>query len=340
MSYLLSFLVPIIGFWSLASEGLASYSLLIFGFLILGIVDLLVGQKTQNKLKAEQEQLAKSKFHKRLLRIMVPVQYTAVLFYFAQLGSEPNLETLIGRTLTLGTLCGVIGINVAHELGHKPNRIDQFCAKALLLTSFYMHFIIEHNRGHHKDVGKAGEPGSANKGESLYAFYFRALRDVFSHAWILERNRLQNKKQRIFSFDNEMLRYLLIQILYAIVLISIFGFKSFLFYFIAAFTGILLLEAINYIEHYGLKRKLIKENIYELVKEEHSWNSNHWFSRMILFELPLHPDHHLNAFKPYQTLNSSSKAPQMPLGYPLMILMALFPPIWFRVMDNRIPENN
>jgi len=104
----------------------------------------------------------------------------------------------------------------------------------------------------------------------------------------------------------------------------------------AAISGILLLETVNYIEHYGLLRKLKENGKYEKVQHQHSWNSDHILGRIFLFELSRHSDHHYKASKHYQILNSLPDSPQMPTGYPGMMLLALVPPLWVRFMGGKL----
>lgn len=112
-----------------------------------------------------------------------------------------------------------------------------------------------------------------------------------------------------------------------------------LFAFITASTfGIILLETVNYIEHYSLLRKKNTNGRYERVKRTHSWNSNHRVGQVLLFNLSRHSDHHYNGAKHYQLLKTLPESPQMPTGYPGMILLSLFPPLWFWVMNNRLSK--
>lgn len=115
-----------------------------------------------------------------------------------------------------------------------------------------------------------------------------------------------------------------------------FGTMSALLFVLAAFMGGLLLETVNYIEHYGLSRNPTTEEQYERVQPHHSWNSNHIIGRLMLFELSRHSDHHYLASRKYQILRSFDNAPQMPTGYPGMILLSLFPPLWFKIMHQQI----
>ena len=108
----------------------------------------------------------------------------------------------------------------------------------------------------------------------------------------------------------------------------------------AATIGFLLLETVNYIEHYGLERKLGSSGQYERAMPQHSWNSNHILGRLMLFELSRHSDHHYLASRKYQILRNHEEAPQMPTGYPGMMILSLFPPIWFRIMNRKIDRLN
>ncbi len=246
-----------------------------------------------------------------------------------------DLLTRVGRITAMGMLCGVMGINVAHELGHRKRKYEQQMSKLLLLTSLYMHFFIEHNRGHHKHVSTAEDPSSARLGESLYAFWIRSVVLSYLSAWKLEAGRLRKKGQRTFSIHNEMLQFQVIQLTFLLVVGYVYGWAVMLYYVLAAIMGFLLLETVNYIEHYGLSRNKTDRG-YERVMPAHSWNSDHLVGRIMLFELSRHSDHHYIASRKYQVLRHMNDSPQMPTGYPGMMLMATVPPLWFYVMDSRI----
>ena len=135
-----------------------------------------------------------------------------------------------------------------------------------------------------------------------------------------------------------MFWFTLIQIGYLVTIISIFGTKGFLVALFSGIVGLLLLETINYIEHYGLMRKLTPSGRYERVTEKHSWNSNHILGRIILYELTRHSDHHYKSQKKYQILEYHDVSPQMPYGYPTSMVLSFFPPIWFNIMNKKIPK--
>jgi alkane 1-monooxygenase len=239
----------------------------------------------------------------------------------------------------MGTICGH-SINIAHELGHRGKKMEQNFAKVLLLGSLYMHFIIEHNRGHHKQVATLEDPATARKGEMLYTFLCRSILYSYLSAWKLEYKRLKERKKKIFSLKNEMIQFEIIQTLFCALLIYFLGITTLLYFFSVSLMGIVLLESINYVEHYGLLRKKYENGKYEKITHMHSWNANGLLGRLMLFELSRHSDHHLVASKKYQTLKSHSGSPEHPSGYIGMILLSFFPPLWFWIVNPLLKKIN
>jgi alkane 1-monooxygenase len=209
------------------------------------------------------------------------------------------------------------------------NKFEQFLAKILLLTSLYMHFFIEHNKGHHKHVATPEDPSTAFYKQHLYAFWIQTFIGTQKKAWQIATSEAKG------SIFNEMALFQLIQFALVGLIYYFFGGFVLVCFLVAAFIGAALLETVNYIEHYGLQRDFAKTT-FERVKPAHSWNSNHLMGRLTLFELSRHSDHHYLASRKYQILRHMEDAPQMPTGYPGMILLALFPPIWFKVMHRQM----
>ena len=135
-----------------------------------------------------------------------------------------------------------------------------------------------------------------------------------------------------------MVKYTMATIVFLVSLYFLLGSSLFGIYLLVVIISICLLETINYIEHYGLVRKQNENGIYERVRHHHSWNSDHIFGRALMFNLSRHSDHHYNGSIKYQVLKSLPNTPQMPTGYPGMVVLAFFPPLWFYVMNRRLKE--
>jgi alkane 1-monooxygenase len=243
---------------------------------------------------------------------------------------------LAGKIVSMGIMCGVIGINLGHELGHRLNKVEQLIGEVLLLSSLENHFLPYHNRGHHHNVGTPNDPATARKNELLFIFWFRSQIGSYFQAWQIEKDRLSIQKLSFWHYTNRMIIYTLLHIALLSSIFFIFGFKVLVAFILAAVIGILLLETVNYIEHYGLVRQQKENGTYERVRRWHSWNSNHVLGRIVLFELSRHSDHHYKADRPYQLLESHEESPTMPTGYPGMMLLAVVPPLFFKVMNNRV----
>ncbi len=244
--------------------------------------------------------------------------------------------TVAGQISAMGMMCGVFGINVAHELGHRTDRFNQFLAKVMLTTSLYNHFFVEHNRGHHRNVGTHEDAATARKGEMLYVFWLRAVIMGWLSAWEIVSKERRRKNLNVLSFGNEMLQLQLVQVIMILIIGLLMGWWIALNVCIAAVIGIILLETVDYIEHYGLERKRINEHRYEDVTPIHSWNADFVLGRLVLFELTRHSDHHTTPSKHYQLLDSKVEASTLPAGYPAMMLLAMIPPAWFAVMNSKL----
>lgn len=336
LKYLFVFLTPLTVYLSFQMAGYWSFFAIVFNFGLLPFIELFTKGSTENLTKDQEDSLLKDKFFDGLLWLMVPLQYALGLIFLYHIGnSTADLVYKIGITTAYGFSCGVLGINAAHELGHRQTWYEQFMSKALLLTTFYMHFFIEHNRGHHTHVSTDEDPASAKYGETVYAFHWRSIWGSWWSAWALERKRLAIEKKPFWSHHNEMIVYQLFQLVLIVLIPYFFGIWSLCFYLAAALIGVLLLETVNYIEHYGLRREK-KGQRYERTMPIHSWNSNHPIGRVVLLELSRHSDHHFLANRKYQILRHHEDSPQMPTGYPGMMILALIPPLWFKVMHERI----
>jgi alkane 1-monooxygenase len=334
LKYLTVLSLPVVVYFALMNEGVWAWSGVLFAFGIIPVLDWLVGEKKHNLTDEEVEEVRSNKWFDFFLFITVPVQFISLFVFIQNASIETSSDW--GHIASMGVLCGVIGINVAHELGHRPQRLHQFAARLLLLSSLYMHFFIEHNRGHHKHVGTPDDPSSAPKGMGLYRFWTKTIVGTWMSSWEIVAKERKRKGLRAWSLTNEMFVYQSIQVGFILSIAFFFGWEKALAFVSAAFIGILLLETVNYIEHYGLGRKKVNQFRYEEVEVWHSWNSDFMIGRLVLFELTRHSDHHFDAAKPYPILASHDEAPQLPAGYPAMMLLSLCPPLWFRVMDGRI----
>tara|TARA_Y100000994_G_scaffold110815_1_gene91074 strand:+ start:1504 stop:2544 length:1041 start_codon:yes stop_codon:yes gene_type:complete len=338
LKYFLALTVPLLAYFSFNGTGIITYAPMIEAFLLIPILELFFKPNSNNLSNAEEEMAKEDKSYDMVLYLLVPVIYFLLWEFLISMRETLTFSDRLGRILSMGLVCGGYGINVAHELGHRNNKFEQFLSKTLLLSSLYMHFFIEHNRGHHKRVSTKEDPSSARYGENIFSFWIRSVFTGYISAWNIEFSRLKRLKKFKFSLENEMLRFQLIQVLFVSSIYFVFGTQITIYFLFAAVMGFLLLETVNYIEHYGLQRKININGKYERVQPFHSWNSNHPVGRIMLFELSRHSDHHFNASRKYQVLKNHDNSPEMPTGYPGMMILSLIPPLWFYIMNKRIKK--
>ncbi|MDA0950794.1 MAG: alkane 1-monooxygenase [Bacteroidetes bacterium] len=336
LKYLLAFTIPMSCWLALSVQGIFSYATVIYAFGIIPILELLFSSSDSPYSEDQKSSRAINIFFDVLLYLNVPLVFATLYGGFQTLiSTELALYERIGLVLSVGIVLGTNGINVAHELGHRITQSEQFLAKLLLLPSLYMHFFVEHNLGHHKHVGTTEDPATARKNQSVYGFWLSSVTGQIVSATKIQRHLLQVNQAGFFSLKNELLWFALLQLGYLGASFLFYGAEGLLYALAFAAVSVLLLETINYIEHYGLVRELRGER-YERVTPAHSWNSNHVIGRMVLYELTRHSDHHHRASKKYQVLESIEESPQLPFGYTTSMVIALFPPLWFSLMNKRL----
>jgi alkane 1-monooxygenase len=241
-----------------------------------------------------------------------------------------------GLALSIGMNAGMTGIVVAHELVHRKEPLTDALASLIMSTIGYAHYPVEHVYSHHAKVGTVEDPVTARRSESVYAFAVRSCFGGLKAGWEIEAARLRRAGKPVFSPSNRILRW---QVFIALLVASvtlILGPPSLLLLAVQALVAVFIFESVNYIEHYGLVRKAGADGRLERIGIQHSWNSSHILTNVGLFNAGRHADHHLEPRRPYYKLRHYDDAPQLPYGYPGMILIAALPPLWFHIMDREI----
>jgi alkane 1-monooxygenase len=308
-------------------------------FFVYGVIPLLdtwLGEDPGNPPEAAVPVLESQTWYRALVVLFVPLQF-AVTLLGVWVAATQGLSVLgwLGLVLTVGGINGV-AINTAHELGHKPVGWERWLSRLTLAPVAYGHFYVEHNRGHHARVATPDDPASARMGESYWMFLLRSVVGGARSAWRLEALRLNAQGRSVFSPRNQNLQaWAMTLVLFAALGVA-FGSKALAFLLVQAAYGISLLEVVNYIEHYGLLRTPGPDGRPVRCTPQHSWNSSHVVSNLLLYQLQRHSDHHAHPARRYQALRHFDDSPQLPAGYAAMLLLAYLPPLWFKVMDRRV----
>lgn len=330
--------LPFVGFalWRAGGGAWAWWLTPAVVFGLIPVVDLLLGDDRQNPPEEAVPRLAADGYYRWLTYLYLPAQYAALVLCCAVWARDSlSLAGAAGLVATVGVVNG-IAINTAHELGHKRERVERWLSKVALAPAAYGHFYVEHNRGHHVRVATPEDPASSRLGESFWAFWPRTVLGSLRSAWRLETSRFRIRGRSPWTHRNDVLNaWAMTLVLYA-ALTLVFGPVVLPFLVLQAVVGFSLLEVVNYLEHYGLARQRTAAGRYEKVDARHSWNSDRTVTNVFLFQLQRHSDHHANPLRRYQTLRSFDTSPQLPAGYATMVVVALVPPLWRRVMDHRV----
>ncbi|GAC69618.1 alkane 1-monooxygenase [Gordonia soli] len=303
---------------------------------IIPIVDRFTGTDRSSPPEEAMAALEDDRFYRWCVYLYLPMQYAGLVFACwvwttASMGTAERL----GLALTVGVVAGV-GINAAHELGHKRTRHERRLARIALAQSWYGHFYVEHNHGHHLKVATPDDPASARFGETFWHFLPRSVFGGLRSGWRHESARLNRRGQLRWGLRNDLVLGWLTSLGLFAALVAVFGWQVAPYLVLQAAIGVVLLETANYIEHYGLLRETTPRGRYVRVSPRHSWNSDHVCSNAFLYHLQRHSDHHANPMRRYQTLRSAREAPQLPAGYAAMGLLAYIPPVWRRVIHPRL----
>lgn len=310
LKYLAALTIPLSAVLGIYMKGYWLFITPIYIFVFIPLLELLLPQDNTNYSTREIESKELNPLFDWLLYLNLSIVYALLTWVLIEV-SLGALETFefVGLVLTTGMVLGTNGINVAHELGHRQKSNVRFIGKLLLLPSLYMHFYIEHNHGHHLKAATKEDPATARYNQSVFSFWFTSSLRQYASACRIQMMLLKNNNKRFFSTKNDMLWFAVIQASYICVIFIIFGKLAVLFSILSAITGFLLLETVNYIEHYGLLRLKNESGRYERVREIHSWNSNHVVGRIVLYELTRHSDHHYKSSKKYQILECHDESP-------------------------------
>ena len=336
--YFLTYLIPLVFIAGMITENLVLIWLVpVWMFILTPLLDHFRGVATGNVEPEQENNYTRSIGYNAVVWLWVPFQTLLLLLGLIHVSDLPIASLhFLALAISAGLITGAIGITWAHELCHRTNKIERAFAEILLCQVLYAHFAIEHVYGHHRNVATPLDPATSRYGQSFYRFLPQTVLGSFLSAWQIENRQLEKKRKSFFSFENRMLRYMAIQTLMLVVSFLLFGVSGLVFLIIQSIIAVLLLELINYLEHYGLVRQQNSEGRYERVQPWHSWNSSNIISNLSLINLARHSDHHFIASRPYQILRHFDEAPQLPSGYSAMLMLALCPPLWFRIMNPHV----
>ena len=329
-------LIPLV--WIAAIWGGVAFVLVFIAtWLLFPFLDLILGLNLENE--DTDKDLNLLFWHKLLLLCWPALQFLTIfgLIYYSCSYEISKLES-VGLFLSVGAISGIVGINYSHELMHGSKRVDRYLSDFLLGMVFYSHFRSEHLLVHHKYVGTPRDGVTAKFDESFYQFFLKVLPECLTSAFYAEIQKLERKDLRWYDLKNPFYLYLTLQLSFALLAYILGGTWGITLFLWQAFVAVFHLELVNYIEHYGLTRKYLGNGKYEHTQPHHSWNAAQKATNWLLINLQRHSDHHYNPKRPFPLLQNfdAIQAPQLPYGYGVIGVWALFPKIWRKKMNPRV----
>ena len=305
---------------------------------LFSILDAFVGLNLENADPDTEEM--DLKWYRAITLIWPPIQFVLLfwMIWYATNAAHLSVIENIGLFFGIGVITGSVGINYSHELMHQKDKGERFLGDVLLSMVLYSHFRSEHLLVHHRHVGTPRDPVTARYNEGFHRFYPRVLKQSLLSAFGAEKSMLARKNLPWTDLSNPFFRYWGMQGFMILLAILIGGWSGLFLFLWQASVAVWQLELANYVEHYGLTRKHLGDGKYEHVKPHHSWNAAHRMSNWLLINLQRHSDHHYKPDRRFPLLQNytSSDAPQLPYGYPMMTMAAMIPPLWRRVMNPRV----
>ncbi len=281
-----------------------------------------------------------SESYTRVALCFVPVLVVLTGWSVYKTGHEAfTAVSFAGFALSVGIINGLLGFTLAHEFIHRFTKIEQTAGYILLLQNNYMHYAIEHVWGHHVYACTPEDPHTAFPGESLYRYLPRSVKGTFKNAWKIEAKKIFRLSGSSPLMHNRILLFAALQILLMLMILFVLGPFSLLFFLVQSSIAIILLHIMDYLQHYGLRRQKNLKGNYERLDVHHAWNAGHHGKSLNIFQLENHADHHMHPGRSFEKLTHHDDSPVHPAGYSFMVLLSLVPPLWFRVMNKRIPSN-
>ena len=251
------------------------------------------------------------------------------------LSTSDKVLIFIGAGLWLGQVSN----SNAHELIHRTSRGPRRLGIAIYCSLLFGHHASAHPKVHHVHAGTDRDPNSARSGEGFYHFLMRAWLGGFQEGLMAEKIARAGAKQVLSRGSHPYVGYITGGVLTVLASLIIGGFTGLVALLaIAAYAQIQLFLS-DYVQHYGLRRKMLEDGRFEPIGPNHSWNTPHWYSSAMMLNAPRNSDHHTRPSRNFPSLElDESTMPILPQPLHVMDCLALVPNIWCRVMDHRVAK--
>ena len=303
------------------------YTLLGVGSIaILTILDFVIKDDSKTEIKDERNFSNQILFGVALMQLILAISFLW--------GVKNNtIDGMWFWTAILSTGFGVAlcGAGGAHELIHRRSDLEKNIGTLQLSLLLYGHHTVEHIQGHHRHIATDEDPSSPAKGTNFYSYLILGYIKEIQNGYKMEAERLIKKSKKAFSFENQVVKWWSLTLVFFIISGAIFGIKAIVGYILISLIFVIFHAAVVYSQHYGLRRE---EG--ERVGDTHSWQTNSLITEYFLLGFGNHSDHHTRVTKTYAEIIQKEDGPRMPFGYFGSLVVVMMPPLWFSIVDKRI----
>ncbi len=338
LKYLACFFFPVCVVWFLFTGPHSAINALVWT-LPLWIL-ILVDWLSPKIDLSQKKQVISDGYYDAILYALSFLQFLIIyllLIYASQLQWDStyailtSIVNLIAMRILVGTTSGSSAIIVAHELIHRPQLYMRILGRLILYTVCYEHFVIAHIRGHHLTVTTSDDIATARLGESFNTYWKRVFVDHFKYAWNSELDRLNLLEKPVYHYKilaNSVLQGLIIEFTLLVLILVFFGWAAAFIFLYQAFSGVRLLETINYYQHWGLEQRDTGNRM--------AWVNQSSVTEYALVGLSNHIGHHENSATSFQDIPYSEEGPKMPYGYFVTNLWVKMNNMSYRQVSKRI----
>jgi alkane 1-monooxygenase len=269
----------------------------------------------------------------QFVNIGLMLVYISALPWNSQADFMTGIVNLLTIRFLVGTSSGTSAVVVAHELIHRPQQHMQLLGRLVLCTLCYEHFTIAHKQGHHLTIGLPEDITTARLDESYKRYWRRVYSSHLKYVWNLELERLQVKDapfSAITLLKSQVVQGFLVEVGLVLIIFDLFGWLAAAFFLYQAFVAVRIIEAINYVQHWGLQEGRFGNS--------YGWVCNSWITKYSLISLSHHIGHHLDETRPFYEIPYSDQGPIMPYGYFVMNLWAKIHNASYQKMAERALE--
>lgn len=213
----------------------------------------------------------------------------------------------------------------AHELLHRPRApVSRLLGR--LVSGAMGYPLLEHeHREHHIQSGDVVEADWARVDESLWSYTARRLKRVPHEAW-------ESDQQAAAVKGNRLAGGLPLAIAATLLTAGVFyataGLPGLTAYLIAAIAVSWTLQAMTYVQHWGLGPDAVPD----AREGDYAWEDGCRLQAWLSLCISYHQAHHHQATMPYYRRELLPDSPRQPAGYVVLLFASMVPPLWRSLM--------